>query len=343
MNFGQAAVGLIVLLVVVGGLLYLYYSRANAVEKNGYGAVIMLSIVSLMIPAFWIIESNNQASATVKQFNDSILRGMVDYAQNCTYNCYGIIGEGDQAKIVNPKYNGFTFDDLNQMLDPAVTRIISAGEFPEGFKAGTPDMPSDNAIPRSLQYGGALSSNDVADMLNFIRSHSAQYRNKHGYPHDQLEDLSKYLAGNASTQYDRAVTYAKNGQFGEARDLTNEKDVTIDIVDPGKEDTSCPSQEGCFAQLNIKVKVGTTITWKNVSSMQHTVTATDGQDLLHPKPVSKIFDSASKYPNGLIPTGQDFSYVVSTDAYNFNSTTHEIVYYCSIHPTMLAKLTIVPA
>ena len=76
-NFGQAAIGIIVLLVVVCGLLFIYYSRTNAVEKNGYGSLIMLSIVSLMIPVFWIVESNRQASATVDQFNASILRGMV--------------------------------------------------------------------------------------------------------------------------------------------------------------------------------------------------------------------------------------------------------------------------
>ena len=33
-NFGQAAIGIIVLLVVVGGLLFIYYSRTNAVEDR---------------------------------------------------------------------------------------------------------------------------------------------------------------------------------------------------------------------------------------------------------------------------------------------------------------------
>ncbi len=49
-NFEQGIIGIIVLLVVVGGLLYLYYSRTNAVEKTGYGSLILLSLVSLMIP-----------------------------------------------------------------------------------------------------------------------------------------------------------------------------------------------------------------------------------------------------------------------------------------------------
>src|SRR5579864_681208 len=125
MNFEQAAVGLIVVLVVVGGLVYLYYSRTNAVEKNGYGALMMLSVVSLMIPVFWIMESNRQASQTVLQFNQSIQRGMVDYANTCTYQCYGITVKDGNSQVVDAKYNGYSFDELNTMLDPVVIRIIS--------------------------------------------------------------------------------------------------------------------------------------------------------------------------------------------------------------------------
>ena len=338
MNVEQAAVGLIVLLVVVGGLLYLYYSRTNAVEKNGYGALIMLSIVSLMIPVFWIMESNRQASQTVLQFNDSIRRGMVDYANTCTYDCYGISVKDGNSQIVDPKYNGYSFDELNAMLDPVVTRIISAGE----FKPGTANKPSENAIPRSDQYGGALLSNDITDMLNFIRSDSAEFLKKNGYSHNQLNDLADYVQGNAPAQYDAAVTFAKNGQFGTPVDMSKQKSITIDIVDPGQEGTSCPSTDGCFAKPNIIVKVGTTITWVNKSKLQHTVTATDGQNLATPKEAPQIFSSSPKYPSGLIPTGQQFSYTVTMDAYNFNKSTHEVVYFCSIHPSMLAKLTIVP-
>jgi plastocyanin len=337
-NFGQAAVGLIVLLVVVGGLLYLYYSRTNAVEKNGYGALIMLSIVSLMIPVFWIIESNRQAAQTVEQFNASIKRGMVAYGNTCTYSCYGIVVKDGDSQIIDPKYNGYSFDELNTLLDPTVIRIISAGE----FKPGTANMPGDNAIPRSDQYGGALLSNDVTDMLNFIRSDSPAFLKKNGYPHNQLDDLAAYLQGSAPAQYEAAVTFAKNGQFGAPLDKTGEKTITMDIVDTGQEGIKCASADGCFAIPNLKVKVGTTITWVNKSKLQHTVTAIDGQNLAAPKAVPQILDSSPEYQNGLIPTGQQFSYTVTMDAYNFDKSTHEVTYFCTIHPAMLAKLTIVP-
>jgi plastocyanin len=337
-NFGQAAIGIIILLVVVCGLLFIYYSRTNSVEKNGYGSLIMLSIVSLMIPVFWIVESNRQVSATVDQFNASIQRGMVDYANSCTYDCYAVVVKNDTPQIVNPTYNGYSFDELNAMLDPDVTRIISAGE----FKPGTPDQPSANAVPRSDQYGGALLSNNVTDILNFIRSDSAAYRSKNGYPHNQLGDLAAYLQGSDPSQYNLAVSYGENGQFGAPVSMVNNKSITIDIVDPGQEGTSCPSTDGCFTNQSIIVKVGTTITWVNKSKLGHTVTATDGQSLATPKAAPQIFSSVVQYPNGLIPTGQKFSYTVTTAAYNFDTSNHQIVYFCSIHPAMLAKLTIVP-
>ncbi|MBE3565883.1 MAG: cytochrome c, partial [Thermogemmatispora sp.] len=89
----QAAIGIVVLLVTVGGLLYLFYSRTNAVEKSGYGALIMLSLITLMIPVFWIMESNGQAMAKVQQHQTALERGAELYAQYC-FQCHGTKGQG---------------------------------------------------------------------------------------------------------------------------------------------------------------------------------------------------------------------------------------------------------
>ena len=63
MNIGQVVVGVILLLIAVGGLLYIFYSRTTGVEKTGYGALIMLAVVSLMIPVFWMMQNGQQAAA----------------------------------------------------------------------------------------------------------------------------------------------------------------------------------------------------------------------------------------------------------------------------------------
>jgi len=338
-NFGQAAIGIIVLLVVVGGLLFIYYSRTNAVEKTGYGSLIMLALVSLMIPVFWIMENGNQAAAKSDQFETSIKRGMVVYANNCSDQCYGI---DDKGHLVMATYNGYPIQDLNKLLDPDLTRIVSSGI----YNPQAQHQPANaNNVPRSDQYGGALLSNDVSDLQNFIRSADPNYLKKNNYPsHNGFDDLSAYLQAQSPAQYNAAITLAKNGQFGTLdTSQVNQKSIKLSIATPGSNSVSCASQMGCFTPINIQVKVGTTITWVNNSNMAHTVTAITGQDLAKPTPAPQFFDSASdnKFQNGLIPPGQSFSYKVTEAAYNADPTNHRLVYYCRIHPDMLAQLVIV--
>jgi len=337
-NFGQAAIGIIVLLVVVGGLLFIYYSRTNAVEKTGYGSLIMLALVSLMIPVFWIMENGNQAAAKNDQFETSIRRGMVVYANNCTDQCYGI---DDKGHVILPTYNGYAIQDLNKLLDPDLMRIISGGV----YNPKAQHQPANpNNVPRSDQYGGALLSNDVSDVQNFIRSADPSYLKANNSPPNGFNDLPAYLQAQNPGQYNAAITLAKNGQFGTLdTSLVDQKRITLNIVTQGSNNVSCASQMGCYTPINVEVKVGTTITWVNNSDMAHTVTAITGQDLAKPTPAPQIFDSVSdsRFQDGLIPVGKSFSYQVTETAYNADPTNHRVVYYCRIHPDMLAQLVIV--
>jgi len=336
-NFVQGALGLIVLLVVVGGLLFIYYSRTNAVEKTGYGSLIMLALVSLMIPAFWIMESSNQAVARSDQFEGSVKRGMVVYANNCMDQCYGI---DDHGHLVMVTYNGYSIQALNKLLDPDLNRIISAGV----YNPQAPHQPANPAsVPRSDQYNGGLLSNDVSDLQNFIRSADSSYLKTNGYPlRNGFDDLPAYLQAQNPAQYDAAVTFAKNGQFGVLdTSYVDKKSITLKIVDTGSNGVSCASKMGCFTPTNVEVKVGTTITWVNNSTMAHTVTAITGQDLAKPTPAPQIFDSQPQFQAGLIPPGQSFSYTVTEAAYNLDPTNHRVIYFCRIHPDMLAQLVIV--
>lgn len=328
-NFGQAAVGIILLLVVVGGLLYLFYSRTNAVEKAGYGSLIMLSLVSLMIPIFWIMEGGNEATVQVQQHDLAVQRGMMLYAQYCTDKCYAI----KDGKIVDPKYNGYSIADLNTMNDDNARRVISAGI----YNPAVPPPANLNAIPRSDQYGGALQSNDVDYLFQFIRSADPNYLAKNGFDRtgNGFTKLPDYLQTNSPALYQAAVSLGSAGQFGNAVDMTQSKAITINIVQPPPGALCSPS---CFEVLNAKVKVGTVITWVNKSDIPHTVTAIVGQNTAAPKAAPQIFDSGIAT---LIPSGGKFTYTVTEAAYNFN-TDHTLIYYCQIHPTMLAELTIVP-
>ncbi len=341
-NFVYAALGIIVALLVTIGLLYMFYARSNAVEKAGSGALIMLAVVSLMIPVFWILEGNNQASAKTQQHSLAVQRGEGLYAEYCISNCYTILNN----KVVNPKYNGYTIAQLNAMTDNDLMRLINGGN----YNPAVPTPSSKNAIVYSQDYNGPLSANDVQYLFEFLRSADPAYLVKNGYASSTTQAASQNafntlsdvlqngippdISANAPA-YATAVAQGKAGQFGLPTDMTKMNHVTMTIV-PTAPDRSC--QPACYQILNLEVKVGTVITWINQSPDKHTVTALYGNGSSVTKLAPQIFDSG--FNNG-IATGQKYSYTVTQAAYNFNKN-HTVVYYCQYHTQMLAELTIMP-
>lgn len=327
----QAAVGIVVLLVTVGALLFVFYSRTNAVEKTGYGALIMLSIVSLMIPVFWIMETNGQTQAKIQQNNTAVSQGAALYAQYC-YQCHGVTGQGGAG----PKLNGN--DAVNKLSDADLMRIIEAG-IPNA------NDPSQLLMPAwSDQYGGPLSNPQIQYLFALIRSADPAYLKANGLPSgpdaNGFNQTANALQGSNPAAYQTAVAQATagagTGQFGPVVDETKNKSVTIDIVNTLTGSICNPS---CYALPNIKVKVGTTITWVNKSSAPHTVTATKGTNPASEVPNPAVFDSTLAKP--ITAGGGTFSWTVTMAAYNANPN-HIVIYYCGFHPAMLAMITIVP-
>lgn len=326
----QAAIGIVVALIVVGALLYIFYSRTNSVEKTGYGALIMLAVVSLLIPVFWITESNAQAVAKVQEHTTDVNRGAALFAQYC-FQCHGINGQGQ----IGPKLNGNPA--VNKLTDADIIRIISGGI------ANTVD-PSQLLMPAwSEQYGGPLTQTDIQYLFALVRSADPDYLAKNGYPTGKGTNGFDLIPGlvqvSNPTAYQTAVAQATAaagvGQFGAPVDATASKAVTINIELPPSGATCNPA---CYAPTNIKVKVGTTITWVNKSTTPHTVTAMVGEIPSSETPAPQIFDSGV---GKLLLPGQHYTYTVTLAAYNFNKD-HVVLYYCQIHPSMVAELTIVP-
>jgi mono/diheme cytochrome c family protein/plastocyanin len=335
----QAAVGIVVVLIVVGALIYVVYSRTNAVEKTGYGALIMLSIVSLMIPVFWIMESNGEAIAKTQQHDTSVERGAALYAQYC-FQCHGITGQGSTG----PKLNGNSA--VNALSDADLLRIISAGIY-DAANPSTALMPA-----WSEQYGGPLTQDQIQYLFDLVRSADPSYLAKNGYSSGSgsngFSQTAAALQSSNASAYSTAIAQATAGVgIGQypAVDMSTQKTVTIDIIN-APAGASC--QPACFAvpdpknagqfivSPNVKVKVGTIITWVNKSTTPHTVTSIVGENGASPVP-AKVFDSGVSSP---ISAGQNFTYTVKADAYSFNSN-HAVLYYCQIHPAMVAALTVV--
>ena len=329
MSIGQVVVGVILLLIAVGGLLYIFYSRTNAVEKTGYGSLIMLALVSLMIPAFWILQNGDQATAKDQQHTLAVQRGMALYAQYCVDKCYTI----KNGKLADVNYNGFTIDQLNQMSDDELHRVIAAGV----YAPGKPRPANASLVVQSQDYGGPLSTIDIEYLFQFLRSADPAYLKKNGYTGgNEFDQLVSYLQSNSPGQYATAQALGSVGQFGAPVDMTKSKAVTINIV-PAPAGASC--SPSCYDPVHVKVKVGTVITWVNKSGVAHTVTAMAGQNTSNPQPASQIFDSGGV--QHLLQSGKSFTWTVTQAAYNFNPD-HTVFYYCQIHPSMLAELTIVP-
>ncbi len=324
-NPGQVAVGIIVALVVVGALLYVFYSRTNAVEKTGYGSLIMLSIISLMIPVFWIVENNQELSSKDQQQIMNVQRGAVDFATYC-YQCHGTDGQGR----IGPRLNGNP--QVNSLSDTDVMRIINAGI----YNTDTANLSKAIMPAWNQQFGGPLTNNDIQYLFDLIRSSDPAYLAKNGYTGPAaINGFTLVKNTIPPAAYATAVAQESGGQFGAPVDMTSKKAITIDII-PSPTGSVC--QPACFAMTNVKVKVGTEITWVNKDSVAHTVTALFGKGVTQPKVAAQIFDSG--VGTGIM-TGKTFSYVVTMDAYNFNPD-HTVIYFCQYHPIMLAELTIVP-
>ncbi len=204
----------------------------------------------------------------------------------------------------------------------------------------------------SDQYGGPLTQDQIQYLFDLVRSADPAYLTTNGYPagpgSNGFSQVPDELKASNPSAYQTAVAQATAGTgIGSypVVDMTAQKAITIDIVDSP---TGAPCQPACYAvpdpknpgqqviSPNVKVKVGTVITWVNKSKTPHTVTSIVGQNAVSPVPAT-VFDSGI---SNLLSTGKSFTYTVKADAYTFNSN-HIVLYFCQIHPIMVAVLTIV--
>ncbi|HEY7347399.1 MAG TPA: plastocyanin/azurin family copper-binding protein [Ktedonobacterales bacterium] len=324
------AVGLIAGVVFTLALLYIFFGRLNSVQKTGYASLLGVVLIALFIPLFWLSQNSSQASFQADTYQQTLKRGAALYGTYCI-QCHGATGQGGTGPTLNtPSSTDAKSPTVNNLTDDDLTRIISAG-----VPASPLDLSNQGlSMPAwSELYGGPLTADDISYLVALIRSSDPTYL-KTNHQNDMTNGFT-YVYGQLTTQAQIDVfnqycaepsqnrTHCSPpSSFGEEVDMTKSNQIAMKIVNGG------PAGWG-FEFTNIKIKVGTTVTWTNVSSAQHTVTSGT------PNKPDGIFDSGTT--NFLQPNDQGASSVFS---HTFD-TPGSFTYYCIIHPGMIAKITVV--
>ncbi len=308
-SWGVSA-GIIAAVAVTLALLYIFFGRLNNVQKTGYAALLGVVLLALFIPLFWLGQNSAQADAQNSNYELTLQRGAALFGTYCM-TCHGAQGQG----WVGPRLNGSTI--LDGYTDDDITRIISGGvplsTDPSKLNAQGLQMPSWSEL-----YGGPLTADDISYLVALIRSSDPKYlKNNH------ISDMTNgftYVYGQLTTQAQKDLYKQRTGapaQYGEQVDMTNKSTVAMQIVD-----SKTNSSGYDFQYTNIKIKVGTTVTWANVSGAPHTATSGQGT------PDGK-FDTGNIATGGAVSKGITFN------------TPGTYYYYCQYHPSMVGEITVV--
>jgi plastocyanin/mono/diheme cytochrome c family protein len=323
----QIGIGIVILVVTIGALLYIFYSRMNSVQKTGYTAFLILGVGAVIVPLIWIANNQAQAQSQQTQYLQNLNRGAAVFGTYCS-QCHGFLGQGVSA----PPLNGSKA--VAALTDDDLRRIISAGI--PASTSGTSQLAKFQMAPFSETYGGSLTDDDITYVMMLIRSSDPSYLAKNHLP----TNINGFTpdANGYNLIYYQLTTAAAQQQYiqqrnalafhvGPLKDFTNTKSVSMDIVN----EAATAAVPWGFQYNNIKIKVGTTVTWTNVSSAPHTVTSGVGGT------PDGVFNSSPGGANPLLPNNQGKSSVFSftfTKAGTFK-------YFCSIHPSMMGEVTVV--
>ncbi|MBF6590354.1 MAG: c-type cytochrome [Ktedonobacterales bacterium] len=299
---GRVGFGLAGVCLLVSALIYITYTRGNPVSKTGFGTLLFIMALGLIMPILFVNQQQVQADQTSAQYDLTLRRGAAIFAQYCA-TCHGFQGQG----IDGPKLNNNA--DVNTLSDDDLTRIISGGI------PGDPTNPGKLAMPAWLNtFGGSLTEEDIGYLVSFIRSSDPSYLATKGLPN--VNGFS-YVLGSLSnpTQIAQYHEQEKGGSKPPANQFTDDtgkKQVNLQIMN-----MVGGAQPWGFSPQNVIISMGTTVTWTNVSNAPHTVVTRPGTT----PPQTFQSDSLNQ----------------GSGTFSFTFTkAGDYPYYCSIHPGMLA-------
>jgi plastocyanin/mono/diheme cytochrome c family protein len=308
----RIAFGLAVVSLGVAALVYVFYSRGNAVTKTGYAALIITVAIGLILPFLLVSQAQTQADAQASLYNLTLQRGAAIYGQYCA-TCHGYLGQG----VNGPKLNGNP--DVSKLSDQDLTRIISGG-------IANPNNPAQLLMPAWLDsFGGSLTPDDINYVVTLIRSSDPTYLKTNNLP--DVNGFS-YVYGTLinATQQAEYNAEKKGGSKPPANtfiDKTAEKSVVIDAVNSTTNSSGYQWEVSGQTSANLTIKAGTTVEWQNhtAGGIPHDVVSGSGGTPNNKFPTSPIFSPGGSY------------------TYTF-TTPGEYPYYCGVHPAMIGWITV---
>jgi len=320
---GQVAFGISAVGWATAAFVFLVYSRMNTVQRTGTMALIFVLVVAFMLPFFFLAQAKVSADRTNAQYDKQLKYAAGLYATYCA-SCHGLIGQGLGAPQLN---NGIPNHSTNGVVlnwtPQDIQRVIAAGIVNNA-------NPTQYLMPQwSQAYGGSLNDDDINALTALIMSSNDKTRNKAGAPTSAngFDYVFGLLTADQKKTYNLQLA-ALNGPKDKPIDLTALKSVTVPIVDTPSDPSSAykflytdPASK--VSSTVIQIKVGTTVTWDNVSSAIHSVSSGA------PNANTTDFKTADAVAVG------------STYSVKFDKA-GTFPYYCIYHPTMLAQIIVVP-
>src|SRR6185437_10301096 len=106
---GRVGFGLAAVCLVASMMMYILYTRGNPVSKTGFGALIFILAIGLIMPVLFVNQQQAQADQNTTQYTLTLQRGAATFGQYCA-TCHGFLGQGINGPQLNnnPAVNKLT-------------------------------------------------------------------------------------------------------------------------------------------------------------------------------------------------------------------------------------------
>jgi plastocyanin/mono/diheme cytochrome c family protein len=318
----KIAVGMSIIAVVTAMLISLAYSRTNAVQRTGLLALAITIVIALMLPIFLVTYAQKNTNSADQQYDQKLHYAAGLFATYCA-TCHGLLGQGINGPQLNSSLKGHESKALDNFTADDFRRIITGG-IPDSTNPLQYLMPQWGQV-----YGGPLNEDDVQSLINLIMSSDGVNRQKNSAPEATNGFDYVYAALTSPTQ-----TAQYNQQLGALNapkdapiDLTAQSSVTVPIVNTPADATAqwnflYTDPTTSKTSRAIKIKAGTTVTWKNESSVAHSIF-----------PGTPSAQTTDFEADQLIAVSG--TYQIKFD----KPGTYQ--YFCSFHPAMQAEVVVV--